>query len=43
MPNLGIDATSSLGALKERNDYTLLTRLVGQDAVGKKLEASDGN
>ena len=27
---------------KERNDYTLLTRLVGQDAVRKQLEVRDG-
>jgi len=42
--NLGIDASIIAGRIrKERNDYTLLTRLVGQDAVRKQLEASDGN
>ena len=44
MPELGIDASIIVGRIrKERNDYTLLTRLVGQDAVRKQLEASDGN
>lgn len=41
--NLGIDASIIAGRIrKERNDYTLLTRLVGQDAVRKQLEPSDG-
>jgi HTH-type transcriptional regulator/antitoxin HigA len=41
--NLGIDASIIAGRIrKERNDYTLLTRLVGQDAVRKQLESSDG-
>jgi HTH-type transcriptional regulator / antitoxin HigA len=40
--NLGIDASIIAGRIrKERNDYTLLTRLVGQDAVRKQLESSD--
>ena len=42
--NLGIDASIIAGRIrKERNDYTLLTRLVGQDAVRKQLEVRDGN
>lgn len=41
--NLGIDPSIIAGRIrKERNDYTLLTKLVGQDAVRKQLEASDG-
>jgi HTH-type transcriptional regulator/antitoxin HigA len=41
--NLGIDASIIAGRIrKERNDFTLLTRLVGQDAVRKQLEATDG-
>jgi HTH-type transcriptional regulator/antitoxin HigA len=41
--NLGIDASIIAGRIrKERNDYTLLTRLVGQDTVRKQLESSDG-
>ena len=40
---LGIDASIIAGRIrKERNDYTLLTRLVGQDAVRKQLEVRDG-
>lgn len=39
--NLGIDASIIAGRIrKERNDFTLLTRLVGQDAVRKQLETS---
>jgi len=42
--NLGIDASIIAGRIrKERNDYTLLIRLVGQDAVRKQLETSNGN
>lgn len=42
--NLGIDASIIAGRIrKERNNYTLLTRLVGQDAVRKQLETGDGN
>lgn len=41
--NLGIDASIIAGRIrKERNDYMLLNRLVGQDAVRKQLEASNG-
>ena len=41
--NLGIDASIIAGRIrKERNDYSLLTRLVGQDAVRKQLEGGDG-
>jgi HTH-type transcriptional regulator / antitoxin HigA len=41
--NLGIDASIIAGRIrKERNDYTLLTPLVGQDAVRKQLEVGDG-
>ena len=37
--NLGIDASIIAGRIrKERNDFTLLTRLVGQDAVRRQLE-----
>ena len=40
--NLGIDASIIAGRIrKERNDYTLLTRLVGQDAVRKQLESGN--
>lgn len=42
--NLGIDASIIAGRIrKERSDFTLLTRLVGQDAVRKQLEPSNGN
>lgn len=41
--NLGIDASIIAGRIrKERGDYTLLTRLVGQDAVRRQLETSHG-
>jgi HTH-type transcriptional regulator / antitoxin HigA len=41
--NLGIDVSIIAGRIrKERNDFTLLTRLVGQDAVRRQLEISDG-
>ena len=39
----GIDASIIAGRIrKERNDYTLLTRLIGQDAVRKQLEPNNG-
>lgn len=41
--NLGINVSIIAGRIrKERNDFTLLTRLVGQDAVRKQLEPSNG-
>ncbi|MCK1409296.1 XRE family transcriptional regulator [Bradyrhizobium sp. 76] len=41
--NLGISASIIAGRIrKERNDFTLLTRLVGQDSVRKQLETKDG-
>jgi HTH-type transcriptional regulator/antitoxin HigA len=41
--NLGIDPSIIAGRIrKERNDYTLLSKLIGQDAVRKQLEPENG-
>ena len=42
--NLGIDVSIIAGRIrKERNDYTILNKLIGQNSVRKQLEATDGS
>ena len=41
--NLGIDVSIIAGRIrKERNNYTILNELVGQNVVRKQLEGTDG-